>query len=480
MSYISAIHDRRRDTVIVWERDEEGNRVELAYDAPYYFYTSDPNGKYKTIFDTRVTKHEFKKGRDFYTARKKFDEDKVQLWESDIGSDVRVLSNHYYNLPAPKLHITLLDIEVDYDPDFGYSSTRNPYAPINAISLFHMHQNRMVVIAIPPKMNEDEWTPEKLSMACDSILEVPKTYETEYILVSNEQDLLLHIINEIYDSDMLCGWNSETFDFPYIAKRMEIVLGPKSLRYLSFPNAEMATFEEVDTKYGPQIKLNTSGRMLADYMALYKKYEFGDRPSYKLAAISEEVLVDDKTDEPLLPKLEYEGNLADLYNDDFAFFIRYNIRDCEILLGFEQKLAYIELANQMYHMSCGLFTHVMGTLKLAELAIVNYCHHELRKVVKNVTEPEIDRGIEGALVLLPQKGMHEFIGSIDINSLYPSAIRSINISPETLRGQFTRDVVDATCISTGDTKQELTLILENGDVVTGTGAEFRQYLKARK
>ena len=93
---------------------------------------------------------------------------------------------------------------------------------------------------------------------------------------------------------------------------MEIVLGEKSLRYLSFPGAEIAKFEEIETKYGPQIKLNTSGRMLADYMALYKKYEFGERPSYKLAAISDDTLVD-KDGNPLLPKLEYEGNLADLY-----------------------------------------------------------------------------------------------------------------------------------------------------------------------
>lgn len=186
----------------------------------------------------------------------------------------------------------------------------------------------------------------------------------------------------------------------------------------------------------------------------------------------------DLSDEELLDEFYVADTETRLYS--FAKFCRYNIRDCEILNGFEQKLGYVELANQMYHMSCGLFEHVLGTLKLAELAIVNYCHHELKRVVKNVTEPEIDRAIEGALVLLPQKGMHEWIGSIDINSLYPSAIRSINISPETLRGQFTNDVQDAEAIAAGDTIKQLTLRLEDGEEHTMTGAEFRSWLSERK
>jgi DNA polymerase elongation subunit (family B) len=471
MSYISAFTDRRRDAVIVWERDKDGDRIEQIYDAPYYFYYDDPRGKYKTIYDTPVSKIESKTGREHYTKRKDMVERNIRLWESDIAPEIRVLSNHYYGVPAPKLNVTFLDIEVDTDPDIGFASTRNPYAPINAISLFHTHQNRMVVIAIPPD-DGIPWTPELLAAACDDILEVPKTFKTDYILCDNEKDLLLHIIHEIQDSDLLCGWNSETFDFPYIAKRFERVLGEKSLRYLSFPGGEIATFEEIETAYGPAIKLNTCGRMLADYMQLYKKYEPGERASYKLASIEQEVGLG-------LPKLEYEGSLADLYVNDFAFFVRYNIRDCEILNGFEQKLAYVELANQMYHMSCGLFVHVLGTLKLAELAIVNYCHHELKRVVKNVTEPEIDKSIEGALVLLPQAGMHEYIGSIDINSLYPSAIRSINISPETLRGQFVSDVRDAQEIAKGSSKR-ITLRLEDGEEYTMTGAEFRVWLKERK
>ncbi|MGZ5551918.1 MAG: DNA polymerase domain-containing protein, partial [Nitrososphaeraceae archaeon] len=258
----------------------------------------------------------------------------------------------------------------------------------------------------------------------------------------------------------------------------------------SFPSAEMPRFVDVEevNRFRPTdpnaekqtfIELETSGRILADYMVLYRKYEASEKPSYKLSSISEDVLVDDNGI-PSLPKLEYAGSLQNLYEKDLPFFIRYNIRDSEILHGFETKLAYTELANQMYHLSCGLFQHVPGTLKLAELAIVNYCHHVLKQVVNDNTPPEIDRSIEGALVLLPQTGLHEMVGSIDINSLYPTAIRSTNASIETLRGQFIEDQQAWSEIFKSSNK-ELTLVLEKTkEEITATANEWREFLLEKK
>jgi intein/homing endonuclease len=178
--------------------------------------------------------------------------------------------------------------------------------------------------------------------------------------------------------------------------------------------------------------------------------------------------------------LEYEGSLATLYRKDFFWFVRYNIRDTEILKGFEDTLGYVELANQMVHISSGLFQHVLGTLKLAELATINYCHHKLDNlIVKDLNVPEEDGQIQGAFVLIPQVGVHDMIGSVDITSLYPSSIRSINISPEKLIGQFTAK--NDACIAIRN-KSAATLRLEfdNGDVLEKTGDEWNTILWDRK
>lgn len=527
MSYISAV--RKGDLVYVWERDSDGRRI-IDYPAPYYFYVDDEHGPYLTIYDTAVSRINLDTNKQYNEAKKRFEKEGIRTWESDMPPEIRVLSNHYYGVPAPKLNITFLDIEVDYDPQRGFSSPKNPYAPINSVALLHYNKNEMVVLAVPP---EEGWTVDRLKLELTEICKtapVPAKYTTRVQLYESERELLLALIEELDWCDLACGWNSDMFDFPYIAMRILKVLDqvdvdltvetevhPETLKvklkYTNDPNAKIAGkdkarflkkldfhtyggigFKPVATKQNKLMghSITSIGRLFSDYLPLYKKYEPGERASYKLAAISDIVLVDPDTDESILPKLEYEGSLADLYRTNFAFFVRYNMRDTEILGGFEDKLGYVELANQMMHMSTALYAHVGGTLKLAEYALVNYCHHTLKRVVNNNNRPEIDRAIDGALVLLPQTGIHRWIGSIDINSLYPSAIRSINISPETIIGQFVNAASDAAEIAANSSrmitfiresdKAEMTQparvwrqeLLDNCWAVSGYGTVFNQ------
>lgn len=515
MSYISATHVQ--DKVYVWERNKDGERIITDYPAPYYFYYDDPEGVYKTVYGNPVSKFTCDTNAKFRAAKKQYADKRIGVWETDIAPEIRVLSNHYYGVPAPKLHITFFDIEVDYDPELGVTVQEmvasNPYAPINSVAIFHQWKNELVVLCVPP---EEGWDEERLREGVNKAVPdvpVPSKYDLKIHVCDTERELLLRLIQEFKNSDILCGWNSDFFDMPYVAQRISRVLDEQPLdlttteefnevtkkivlkytqnpnqsikqealkhrflRQLDFPQYGCPSFRPVPTVTG-QLMGNTVdliGRVRVDYMNLYKKYEPGERESYKLSSIADIVLVD-KEGNGTLPKLEYSGNLRDLYRNDFAFFVRYNIRDTEILGGFEEKLGYVELANQICHLSTALFTHVNGTLKLAELALVNYCHHTLRRVVKNVTEPEIDRAIKGALVLYPQVGLHENFGSIDINSLYPSAIRSLNISPETIRGQFEECEWAANQIAQ-NTFAMLTFIPENG--FKGAERDTEKYITA--
>lgn len=469
MSYISAI--TKDADVIVWERDEAG-RKEVEYDAPFYFYIKDPKGKHKTIYGDTVSKETFSTSQQMRKAKDNMISSGKEVFETDIPPEIRVLSNAYYGKPAPKLHVSFYDIEVDYDPEIGFASVKNPYAPINSIAIVHQWSNQLIVLTVPPT---DEWDQETLTaavkVACPEA-PIPDEYEMDIIVCENEKHLLLTFLVEIEDSDLICGWNSDWFDAPYIGKRIKQVLGEKMLAKLSFDRARAPTFREVEVMGNIQETIDLHGRMSADYMVLYRKYEPGERASYKLEAIEQEVGLN-------LPKIKYEGSLSKLYKKNYPFFVRYNIRDTEILHGFEKKLAYVELANQMYHLSTGLFKHVSGTLKLAELAIVNYCHHVLKQVVPDAKEPAEDKSIEGALVLDPKIGMHDWVGSVDINSLYPSSIRSINISPETIIGQFSENVAAAEEIAAGGFKN-LTLVFETKESCIKPAYEWKEHLKEHR
>ena len=137
-------------------------------------------------------------------------------------------------------------------------------------------------------------------------------------------------------------------------------------------------------------------------------------------------------------KTEYEGSLDQLYNKDFKKFIEYNRQDTLLLKKLDDKLQFLELANQLAHENTVLLPTVMGSVAMIEMAVMNEAH-ERGVVVPNKIRSNLNTVSEGqaagAYVMNPKKGLHEWIGSIDINSLYPSTIRALNMAPETIVGQ---------------------------------------------
>jgi len=166
-----------------------------------------------------------------------------------------------------------------------------------------------------------------------------------------------------------------------------------------------------------------------DYMQLYRKYTYEERHSYSLDSILDY--------EGLGSKTVYEGTLDQLYNQDFKKFIEYNRQDVRGLAQIDQKLQFLDLANKIAHENTVLLPTTMGAVAVTEQAIINEAHE--RGVVvpdrkKDLSTEEMQAA--GAYVAHPKRGMHDWIGSVDINSLYPSVIRALNMGPETIAGQL--------------------------------------------
>jgi DNA polymerase elongation subunit (family B) len=469
-NFVGAYYNSYNEEVLVWERDSDRpdlSRTLHRYDAPYYFFVPDDEGPYTGIYGTKLSKVEFgsksafEKGLQQYASRQKH--------ESDISPVEKVLMKHYYNIDAPLLHYTLLDIEVDYDRELGFSSPENPYAPINAITLFNQWNKEYLTFAVPPKSwKGKDW---------DALLD--KTLPSKVTLFETEAELLKATLIAIEDSDCISGWNSEFFDMPYLVKRTEMVLGKESIKHWSFKGCPAPRFEEKERFNEIRTTVRLYGRSHLDYLQLFKKFAFGGRSSYSLKAIAEEELTD-------MEKIEFAGSLENLYNEDFNFFIRYNIRDTEILDKLDEKFKYIELANEVTHANTITLDGAMGSVRLIDTGIVNYCHNALDLRVPDRAN-KVGPKIEGALVLNPKVGLHHWIGSVDINSLYPSTMRSLNISPEKIIGQFTRNTgimqIDGEADWIGITNKDDILhvcYFEDGSYAEHTGAEWYEILKAKK
>ena len=433
MNYVDAVWDREKDIVRVVERDPKKGRIYQEYPARYQFYYPEQRGKYKSIFGENLTKVTARSWKEFVKEQKIHSSHK--LYESDINPVFRCLEENYLGKDATALNVAFFDIEVDFDPERGYSTPEDAFMPITAIAVHLQWLDTLVCLAVPPKTLTME-------QAEEQIKDFPNT-----ILFETEAEMLDTFLNLIEDADVLSGWNSEGYDIPYTVNRITKALSKEDTRRLclwgQFPKKR--EYE----KYGKAaVTYDLIGRVHLDSLELYRKYTYEERHTYRLDAIGEAELGEKKT--------QYEGTLDQLYNNDFRKFIEYNRQDTALLDKLDKKLKFISLANTIAHENTVLLQTTMGAVAVTEQAIVNEAHHRgLIVPSRPKRNDDISTQAAGAYVAYPKKGLHDYIGSMDINSLYPSVIRALNMGPETIVGQLRQDY----------TKEEL-------DVKQAKGASF--------
>ena len=413
ISYVDGLLDRQKERVFVVER-VDGKRIYKDYDVDYIFYYDDQNGTHKSIFDTPVKlvrcrgSKEFRKELAIHSNKK--------LYEADINPIFRCLANNYLGKDSPQLQTAFFDIETDFDSVRGYSTPDDPFTKITAITLYLDWLDQLITLTIPPK-----------AMDMDEANRIAERFDNTFIFDS-ERELLLTFLELIDDADVLSGWNSEGFDIPYTVNRISRVLSKDDTRRFclwdQFP--KQREYE----KYGKtSYTYDLVGRVHLDYMVLYRKYTYEERHSYSLDAIGEYELNERKT--------AYEGSLDQLYNRDYETFIAYSRQDVALLNKLDKKLRFLDLANEIAHDNTVLLQTTMGAVAVTDQAIINEAHR--RGMVVPVRRPksdEVNTQVAGAYVAYPKKGLHDWIGAIDINSLYPSVIRALNMGPETIVGQL--------------------------------------------
>lgn len=433
--YIDAIYERNQDLIKVVERIN-GERIYNEFPAEYVFYWEDPNGSYKTLWNQPCKRFSTNNSKTFKREMANLYGKKIH--ENDVNPLFRALETHYKGTPVPDLNIGFFDIEVDFDPDRGFANPWDPFARVTAISIHLSHLNELFTLVLKPELPKghvDYMTFEEAEKITDKF--------SNCILCDTEENLLKGFFELIEDCDVLSGWNSTGFDIPYLVNRTDLILGsdyskkfclwnqrPKKRKYVKFKK-EQFTYDLV-------------GRVHLDYLELYQKHNTQEQHSYRLDFIGEIEVGENK--------VPYDGTLDMLYKKDFEKFIAYNRQDTALLVKIDAKKRFINLANQIAHTNYVLMKTTMGSVALIDQAIINYAH-SLGKIApgRNTNDDFEDRfdqdddddgedkPVVGAFVLPPKAGMHQHIGCVDINSLYPSSLRSLNMSPETLVGQIRPD-----------------------------------------
>ncbi len=416
--YIDAILKRsgEEETIKIVERIN-GVRVYKEYQPDFHFFITDPRGSYKTIFGDPVKKVTPKSFSEKQKLVKTLSSN-VKSWEADVDPVFRCLEYNYHSGEAPKLNVAFFDIETSFDKERGWSDPGDADNYITAISVHLQWLDEIICLAIPP----DTHTWEEANEIAN---EVGNT-----ILFKDEGEMLNTFMDIIEDADVLSGWNSEVYDIPYTVNRIKKILGKQAARRMCLWDY-MPKERKYERGGKEAFTYDLIGRISIDYMAIYKKYNYEERHSYALNAIAEVELGE--------TKVQYEGTLDELYNDDFKKFLEYNIQDTRLLDQLDRKLQFIDLSNSIAHSSCVLIQTTMGAVAVTDQNVLMEAHNRGMVGPNKKHDDEAETRAAGGWVATPKKGLHRWIASTDMKSLYPSVIRTLNMSPEMIIGQIRLD-----------------------------------------
>ena len=306
------------------------------------------------------------------------------------------------NWDMDKILIVTIDIEVQCEN--GFPSPTEAEEEILSITVKN-HQNKKIVV----------WGIGEFTTNRDDVT---------YIKCESETHLFKEFLVfwEKHQPDVITGWNSEFFDIPYICNRIIKLFGEDELERLS-PWGSVQSRDVYKMGRNHQT-YNIRGVAALDYFDLYRKFTYQAQESYRLDHIAKVELGESKAGNPF-------DTFREWYTKDYQSFIEYNINDVELVDRLEDKMKLIELCLTMAYDGKVNYVDVLGSVRYWDVVIYNHLR-EKNIVIPQKTSNEKAEQYEGAYVKDPQVGMHNWVMSFDLNSLYPHLIMQHNISPETL------------------------------------------------
>jgi len=391
---------------ILYRGYENGKSVQYrASFSPTLYVLSKKKEKFKTLDGRSVTPVKFGAAREARDFIKQYDEVQnfeVHGYERFVYQYIREEFPNDVDYNINQMKIYALDIEVQCEN--GFPNVEEAAEEMLSITIKDMVTKKYY-----------SWTTREFDAPDGLELNVSWT----------EQEMLTNFLKWWAENtpDILTGWNVNLYDMPYIARRINRVLGEKWMKSLSPWNR--ANEREVYVQGRKNYAYDISGVNILDYLDLYRKFTYSNQESYRLDHIAFVELGQRKVDHS-----EYE-NFRDFYTSDWQKFMEYNIQDVELIDRLEDKMKLLELAITMSYDAKVNFEDVYSQVRMWDTMIYNYLT-DRNIVVPPRKGAKKDEKYAGAYVKEPKPGCYDWVVSFDLNSLYPHLIMQYNISPETL------------------------------------------------
>lgn len=397
--------------VVARARDGEGNPlyVEQKYMPVYYMPLPKTEAARATHWGFDGTPLIAKQLDNVWESKKFIDQSRIPVY-GNIQHEYMLLADSYGAQEIvpdmDRLYIWNIDIEVDSED--GFATPEDPFAEVTAITVKWRHMGKAGIVVYGCKAYTPK--PDELYVKCD-----------------NENELLLRFLDDFRSAgdypDILTGWNINGFDIPYLTKRMEQLFTEETW-------ARLSPFDRVQDKtvlwYGQKrLNIDLKGIQILDYIEVYRKFTLSQRENYRLDTIASIELGERK-----LSYKEYQS-LRRLYKENYQLFMEYNVRDVELVDKLDQKKKLIELVCALAYGAKSNFVDTFKQVRLWDIMIYHKLRADGKQIPPRPQNATKDRQYEGAFVKDPIVGMHNWVCSFDVASMYPHIIREWNLSPET-------------------------------------------------
>jgi DNA polymerase elongation subunit (family B) len=405
------------------------------------------DGEYKSLHDESLTKRSFNKisdAKDFvkqYKGVSNFEIHGNQNWE------IQAISNWYPDdIDWDIENLVIANIDIENLIGSGGIDAHGAKNPITVITVGVSGKYHVFAYA------DYEVTDESVF----------------FTKCKNEKELLLRFLIwwKQLEPHVITGWNISGYDIPYLINRIKQVLGeefvswmaPTARRY----NKQFAVSSSTYFTDEPEYKL--AGIAILDYLKIYKTFTFKERDNYKLDTIAKVELDSEKLDYS-----EYK-NLDDLYVKNPQKYIDYNIHDVRLVDMLDDKMQLLMLVFFLAYKSKIPYDDVFSQIRMWD----SYIYNELKK--SNVVVPPKKHNSKsskyaGAVVFDPKIGLHDWVVSYDLDSLYPHLMMQYNISPEVLIDKVDIGEIESIIHK----KINMDKFSEDGKyIVASNGARFRK------
>jgi len=390
--YQNIYFDIKKQQVHIWD-DEKGYYV-----IPYkrYAYVRDRAGTHVSLYGDRLRKVF------------KFEPTTPNLFESDVPPETRTLVDQYTDSEELSKGHNIMNIDIEVEVTEGFPMPEDANNKITSIATYDSNSDTYFAFVLDEK--------NRLTLKSNNNI-IIKSFDTEYELL---QAFMVEYLK--WKPTIITGWNIDTFDMPYLYNRICKVAGKNV--------ADMISPIQTVQWNKHRKRFMFAGVSCLDYLALYKLFTYTQLSSYRLDAVAEHELGENK--------IEYTGTLNDLYENNIDKFVEYNIHDVRLVKRMHDKLDFIDMARGVCHVGHVPYEDVYFSSRYLEGAILVYLKNLGVVAPNKPIKPDMSSGdkFTGAYVQSPQRGKHDWVFDLDITSMYPSVIMSLNISPETKIGKL--------------------------------------------